>query len=1070
MIGPAIVPVRVALIVLGLSLQTHLGLAAETRVLDDFETLSGWRAVSSQGARIEIAHDTGHSGMGLRLDFDFEAGGGYVIIHKDFPISLPENFVFSLQMRAEARSNNLEFKLIDTSGKNVWWRQLRDYVFPTAWTPLVVKKRHLEFAWGPNRGAPKRIGAIELAISVGSGGKGSVWIDELRFETREPTAPYVLKPRIFASTSAAEGTPDRLVDQDPGTGWRSGSLAPEQWLVIDFLKRREYGGLVIDWDLEDYAAAYEVLISDDGLEWRPVYRSAEGNGRRDYVYMPDAESRYIKLALERSSRGQGYGIRSIEIKPYEFSGTLNQFFEAIARDSAPGLYPRYLLGQQSYWTAVGADGDDHEALVNEDGMIEVDHGAFSIEPFLFCDDRLISWREVQSLQELEEGYLPIPSVTWRYNHLSLKITAFAAGEAGASALYARYRVRNEALSARRCSLFLALRPFQVTPPWQSLNMIGGVAPIRRLVFDGRTAWVNEERPVISLTAPDQFGAASFDEGPVTDYLLEEKLPLRTEINDPFGYASGALRYSIELPPQGAAEVYVAVPFGRVRTLEGIEDGAAEPGAHFERQLAETRAFWTRTLNRVEFTLPAEAEKIGKSLKSTLAYILINRDGPAIQPGSRNYARSWIRDGALTSSALLEMGFTAEARAFIDWYARFQFADGKVPCCVDHRGADPVAEHDSHGELIYALGEYYRYTRDVGFLSQLWPHVVKAVDYIAALRETRLTPGYEKGKGRAYRGLLHESISHEGYAAHPVHSYWDDFLALRGLKDAAALAAALGDDERAVRYRTLRDDFGADLYASISATMDMHRIDFIPASVELGDFDPPSTAIAVAPVGEMHRLPAAALNRTFERYYRYFTDRRDERIAWSNYSPYELRVVEPLVRLGLKDRALEVLNYLLEAQRPPAWNQWPEIVERDRLAPKFLGDLPHTWVGSIFVRAVRSFFAYERESDGTLVIGAGLPEAWVREGVGVKRLPTYYGSLSLSFQGDGPDRVRLRLSGDVVLPAGKLIVQSPFARPLKAVTVNGNPLSAHGDPEVAIPEFPAEVVLDYGASQATVEHE
>jgi hypothetical protein len=41
----------------------------------------------------------------------------------------------------------------------------------------------------------------------------------------------------------------------------------------------------------------------------------------------------------------------------------------------------------------------------------------------------------------------------------------------------------------------------------------------------------------------------------------------------------------------------------------------------------------------------------------------------------------------------------------------------------------------------------------------------------------------------------ESISHEGYASQPRHSYWDNFFVLRGLKDAAAMAAVLGEDAR-----------------------------------------------------------------------------------------------------------------------------------------------------------------------------------------------------------------------------------------------------------------------------------
>ena len=39
-----------------------------------------------------------------------------------------------------------------------------------------------------------------------------------------------------------------------------------------------------------------------------------------------------------------------------------------------------------------------------------------------------------------------------------------------------------------------------------------------------------------------------------------------------------------------------------------------------------------------------------------------------------------------------------------WYAPYQFASGKVPCCVDARGADPVPENDSQGEFIYAVAE------------------------------------------------------------------------------------------------------------------------------------------------------------------------------------------------------------------------------------------------------------------------------------------------------------------------------------------------------------------------------
>ena len=49
-----------------------------------------------------------------------------------------------------------------------------------------------------------------------------------------------------------------------------------------------------------------------------------------------------------------------------------------------------------------------------------------------------------------------------------------------------------------------------------------------------------------------------------------------------------------------------------------------------------------------------------------------------------------------------VGETAAVRQFIEWFAPRQYGSGKVPCCVDARGADPVPEHDSNGELVFLL--------------------------------------------------------------------------------------------------------------------------------------------------------------------------------------------------------------------------------------------------------------------------------------------------------------------------------------------------------------------------------
>jgi F5/8 type C domain/Bacterial alpha-L-rhamnosidase 6 hairpin glycosidase domain len=1034
---------------------------ADQTMLDDFEQLSGWTATASEGTHVWITSEPGHTGEAMRIGFELNTGGGYVIVRKSFALPLPENFAFTFELRGDARPNNFEFKLIDARGKSVWWRNQRDFVFPHDWQRITIRKSRITFAWGATPAAElKQVGAIEFAIAAGEGGSGSVWIDELGFEPRERAGENQVGPEVQASTSAPDHEPVVAPDDATVTRWRSEPLPREQSLVVDFHKNHEYGGLVIDWDPDDYATTFEVQTSNDGTTWSTAHRTTTGHGGRDYVYMPDAESRFIRLQLERSSRGRGYGIVALAVKPVQFSASPNQFFEAIARDGPPGTYPKYLYGQQTYWTVVGVEGDDREALLNEEGMLEVDKGAFSIEPFLHTDAGLVTWNAVTTSQQLEDGYLPIPSVTWQHDHLSLVVTAFAGGEPGHAALYARYRVENRGERGEPVQLFLAVRPFQVNPPWQTLNTTGGVTHIQEMRFDGRTVWVDRDRALVSLTVPDRFGASTFEEGSVTDFLLKGRVPPQTQVSDPFGFASGALQYNFYLEPRAHAEVALAIPFQQPPV-----GGATPPGdgtAFLAERHDEIRRRWETLLGRVQLSLPADADALVKAVKTTIAYVLINRDGPALRPGSRNYARSWIRDGAFTSKALLEMGFTEEVRDFVRWYAGFQGADGKIPCCVDRRGPDPVPEHDSAGAFVYTIAEYYRYTHDIGFLNDMWPHVVRAVDYLSTLRKRRLADEYRTPDKQAFFGLLPESISHEGYAAHPVHSYWDDFFALRGLKDAAAMAVVVGDDEHAERYAGLRDSFRDALYTSIRRTVETHGIDYIPGSVELGDFDPTSTAVALMPGGELANLPQPALTRTFDRYWDDFSARRSGGGDWEAYTPYEMRNVSAFVDLGQRDRALALLDWFMANRRPAAWNEWPEILWRDPSAPNFIGDMPHTWVGAGFVTAVRTLLAWERESDRALVLAAGVPPAWVTSetGVGVKRLPTHYGVLTYRLHAEGPDSVRLKLSGDLTVPPGKIVIPSPLPKPIKSVTVNGQPADTFTADGATIAECPADVVLGY----------
>ena len=676
---------------------------------------------------------------------------------------------------------------------------------------------------------------------------------------------------------------------------RSGSFAPDPadpapWLELDFGATCEFGGLAIDFR-EAPAPACKLLVSDDGATWTQVAESAGAPIARTWLRSADGDGRFARVAFAQGTR---FGVVSVRAVPIEAAVSPDREAERLARAQPRGAYPRHLLREGGVWAVVGADGDTRKGLLGEDGALEVDAESFTIEPFLECDGRVFSWADAETSASLVDGHLPIPSVAWRCGALRLDVTAFASGAPGASALIGRFEVANQSERSVAARLHLAIRPFQVNPAWQSLNLRGGVAPITRIERDGDRVRVNDARDVVLVTRPDAFGALRSEEAPVTARLAAGRMPEHQRVDDPLGFAEALLSYDVALAAGARATIAVAVPLhdATPAPLAGAERAAAAAWA--DARLAKAIAQWRARLAVIPVELPAVAAPFADSLRASIAWILVNREGPRIQPGPRCYRRSWIRDGTLSGTALAEMGFADASRAFLRWYAPYQYEDGRVPCAVDRNDVvDRAIEHDSHGQLVWGIVETFRLTGDRGFLAELWPHAARAADAIIALRAQRLGDDVRDAR----RGMLPESISHEGYASHPVHSYWDDFFAVRGLADAAEAASVLGDASAERRFRTECAAMRRDLRDSVARSIAEHGIDFVPGSVELGDFDPTSTAIALDPCGAADLLPEDALRRTFARYWEEFDARRRGDHKNDAYTPYEVRNAAALLMLG-----------------------------------------------------------------------------------------------------------------------------------------------------------------------------
>ena len=135
--------------------------------IDDFEDLAPWSVLPADGVEASIASDAGAHGRSLRLDVRFTRGTGYAVVRRPLDLDLPADYAFRFAVRGELPVNTLEFKLVDSSGANVWWHVRRDMTFPREWTTLTTRNRQIHFAWGPAGGGEIRhVGFLEFAVTA----------------------------------------------------------------------------------------------------------------------------------------------------------------------------------------------------------------------------------------------------------------------------------------------------------------------------------------------------------------------------------------------------------------------------------------------------------------------------------------------------------------------------------------------------------------------------------------------------------------------------------------------------------------------------------------------------------------------------------------------------------------------------------------------------------------------------------------------------------------------------------------------------------------------------------------
>ena len=269
----------------------------ERRVWEVPLDAAAWSPVAAGEARLDLSSASASGRSALRLDFDFKAGAGFVVARCPVQHQVREDYTVTFRLRGVGQANNLELKLVDSSGQNVWRHVQGNLQPPARWKRIRIHSSEFVFAWGPASGdVPKELGAIELAIVAGEGGAGTLWVSDLEIEDHDPLTGV----RASASSALPGFDADQALG---GSGWIPEPNDARPWIAVHFTEVRRLGGLIIDWHGGAPASGFQVQALSRGQRWRTLHTTARADGARSYVYLPNLKTRLLRLELNGPSAG-----------------------------------------------------------------------------------------------------------------------------------------------------------------------------------------------------------------------------------------------------------------------------------------------------------------------------------------------------------------------------------------------------------------------------------------------------------------------------------------------------------------------------------------------------------------------------------------------------------------------------------------------------------------------------------------------------------------------------------------------------------------------------------------------
>ena len=615
------------------------------------------------------------------------------------------------------------------------------------------------------------------------------------------------------------------------------------------------------------------------------------------------------------------------------------------------------------WTAVGNPYSSWEAVVDPTGLVSTMSDGWSLDWWIACAGQWILPSRARGVsQRVADAGARVCTT------LPLPDGGVATAEVWPLRVDGSEYVAVEVTSDRPVTVAFAVRPYNAE----------GLAVVETIRVEPRAILVDDHVGVVLPEPAEQMAASTYHDGDCLDDFVSGTAvpfgPLR--VHDEAGLAQAAVSYPLE--PGGSRRVLLPLPPPRVGSrpaARAVDRAAQVTQAAGALPAEQGRRFDLDRGLRTRLPDP----RLQEAIDANRTYLLALHDPGSITAGPLTYHRFWFRDAAYQVSTLDRWGFHDEAADVLNTYPERQQRDGFF--------YSQWREWDANGAAIFAIAEHYRLTADRGWLAAMMPAVRRGAEWIEHKRRTR--------PRTRHAGLLPAGISAEHLGPYDVY-YWDNFWCLRGLRDAAYLADAVGDRNTANRWRRAADDYFTAIRASVARSTRNAPAPYLPAGPNRGaDAGMIGSLVACYPLellAPTDPLIANTLNMIRERFT--IGPAFYQAIAHTGLGTYLTLQLAYVELLAGDATGWHRLRWLLDVASPTY--TWPEAIH-PRTGGGCMGDGHHGWAAADFLGFLRAMLVRDVPAGTRTVAAVSLvPPEWHGAPLEVHDAPTAGGS-RLSYQ-------------------------------------------------------------------------